>query len=88
MPRVWNTHDEDLPDGCVEIGRPTQWGNPYITGRDGNREQVIAKFEWYLRHNPELVERAKRELRGRDLVCYCKPLPCHGDVLLRIANEV
>jgi hypothetical protein len=29
----------------------------------------------------------RRELRGRDLACYC-PLdgPCHADVLLEIAN--
>jgi hypothetical protein len=30
---------------------------------------------------------ARRELRGRDLACYC-PLdePCHADVLLEVAN--
>lgn len=28
-----------------------------------------------------------RELRGRDLACWCTPLPCHADVLLRLANE-
>jgi hypothetical protein len=34
------------------------------------------------------VEDVKRELRGRDLACYC-PLDesCHADVLLAIANE-
>jgi hypothetical protein len=26
------------------------------------------------------------ELRGKDLVCWCAPKPCHGDVLLRLAN--
>lgn len=26
-------------------------------------------------------------LKGKDLVCWCAPLPCHGDVLLRLANE-
>ncbi|MEM2159611.1 MAG: DUF4326 domain-containing protein [Candidatus Nitrosotenuis sp.] len=29
---------------------------------------------------------AQAELRGRDLVCYCAPLECHGDILLAIAN--
>ena len=34
------------------------------------------------------VDDVKRELRGRDLACYC-PLdePCHADVLLAVANE-
>lgn len=34
-------------------------------------------------------EVARRELAGRDLACWCAPsLPCHVDVLLRVANEV
>ena len=34
------------------------------------------------------VEDVKRELRGRDLACYCAlDEPCHADVLLAIANE-
>jgi hypothetical protein len=34
------------------------------------------------------VDDIRRELRGRDLACYC-PLdePCHADVLLEFANE-
>jgi hypothetical protein len=33
------------------------------------------------------VADVRRELRGRDLACYC-PLdgPCHADVLLEVAN--
>lgn len=34
-----------------------------------------------------LVERAKRELRGKILGCWCKPLDCHGDVLILVADE-
>jgi Domain of unknown function (DUF4326) len=26
------------------------------------------------------------ELRGKTLVCWCAPLPCHGDVLVELAN--
>lgn len=73
---------------AVYIGRPTKWGNPYREGPDGTREEVIAKFEAYLRMNPALMEAAKRELAGKDLLCWCAPLPCHGDVLLRIANDL
>lgn len=28
----------------------------------------------------------KKELKGKDLVCWCAPLPCHADVLLELAN--
>ena len=31
---------------------------------------------------------ARRELRGKDLCCWCRlGTPCHADVLMRIANE-
>jgi hypothetical protein len=31
--------------------------------------------------------KALHDLRGCDLYCWCAPLPCHGDVLLALANE-
>jgi hypothetical protein len=39
-----------------------------------------------LRDRPELIERARRELKGKRLGCYCAPKPCHGDVLARVAE--
>ena len=71
----------------IYIGRPSKWGNPFVIGPDGNRNDVVKKFEEYLMSNPALMEAAKQELKGKDLVCYCAPLPCHGDILSRIANE-
>jgi hypothetical protein len=71
----------------VYIGRPSKFGNPFVLGRDGDRATVIARYETWLRSQPVLIEAAKRELRGKNLVCWCAPLACHGDVLMRIANE-
>ena len=34
----------------------------------------------------DLHAQVRDQLRGRDLVCYCAPLPCHGELLLRLAN--
>ena len=48
----------------------------YVTTRPGARGQT---------HNT--VEDIRRELRGRNLACWCGPdSPCHADVLLRVAN--
>lgn len=85
IPRVLNGRTQDAR-GAVFIGRPSKWGNPFVIGKDGDRRTVILKFEKYLLERPELMEEARRELKGKDLVCYCSPSPCHGDVLLRIAN--
>lgn len=51
-------------------------------------EQSIEWYKIYLDKYPELVEKIKRELKGKNLACFC-PLdkPCHADVLLKIANQ-
>ncbi|RWM69206.1 MULTISPECIES: DUF4326 domain-containing protein [Mesorhizobium] len=72
--------------GRVYIGRPSKWGNPFIIGRDGSREEVIEKYRAWFASQPELLD-ALDELRGRDLVCWCAPLACHGDVLVEFANR-
>jgi|HubBroStandDraft_1064217.scaffolds.fasta_scaffold107949_2 hypothetical protein len=67
------------------IGRPSMWGNPFVIGKDGTRAEVVERYERRLRRRPRLMARLDR-LRGRHLVCWCAPLRCHGDVLLRLAN--
>lgn len=87
-PRVWNKRDKSVPGDAIYIGRPSKWGNPFAVGADGNREEVISKFRKWLLDHPELVRSAQQELAGKDLVCFCAPLPCHGDVLLQVANNL
>jgi len=85
-PKVLNKYKNPIPSGMVYIGRPSKWGNPFVIGRDGDRETVIAKYKVWLETQPNLTDAARRELGGKNLVCFCAPLPCHGDVLLEIAN--
>jgi hypothetical protein len=82
---VLNKRDLGAPPGAVYIGRGSQWGNPFVIGRDGDRATVIAKHEAWLRNQHHLL-RALGELRGRPVVCFCAPLACHGDLLVRLAN--
>ena len=69
----------------VYIGRPSKWGNPFIIGRDGERDEVIEKYRRWIQTQPRLLQ-ALPELRGKVLGCWCAPKPCHGDVLLELAN--
>lgn len=86
-PRIYNRRGRRPPFGCIYVGRPTKWGNPFREVDEGSRAGAIARFErWLLEERPDLVQAAKIELRGRDLSCWCTPLACHADVLLRIAN--
>ena len=70
----------------VYIGRGSPWGNPYRIPADGNRQEVIALYKQWLRQQPELLRRIARDLRGKRLGCFCKPLPCHGDILAFVAD--
>lgn len=86
MPNVLNKYKVGIPEGAVYIGRPSKWGNPFVIGKDGTREEVIAKYRVWLLAQPAKVEAVKHELSGKDLVCFCAPKGCHGDVLLEVAN--
>ncbi len=70
----------------VYIGRGSKWGNPYHIGRDGTREQVIQKYREYLCRKENLLD-SLHELKGKILGCFCKPLNCHGDVLIELIGE-
>ena len=87
MPRVLNKRtDKILPD-AVYVGRPSKWGNPIVLGRDTDiREEAILMYRNWVLTKIALKELDISELRSKDLVCWCAPLPCHADVLLELAN--
>jgi len=87
MPKVHNKYHKTAGPDAIYIGRGSPYGNPFVIGKHGDRDEVCDRYEAMLRENPQLVARVKTELKGKDLVCFCAPKRCHGDTLLRIANE-
>lgn len=88
IPRVLNKHHLfNIPENSVYIGRGSKFGNPFVINQHGNRAEVIAKYKEHIQNDPKLLAEAKTELSGKNLVCFCAPLACHGDVLLEIANS-
>lgn len=97
-PRVLNKRTDAYPRSAVYVGRPTKWGNPHPVGKVckecsatgrlvvHGQSEAVAFFLKDLAECPELVAAARRELRGRDLVCWCTPNPCHAHVWLIVAN--
>ena len=72
------------------VDRGTPWGNPHVLPRRHTPEQrleVIRQYREHLLGRPDLLARLP-ELRGKVLVCWCHPLPCHGDVLLELLGDV
>jgi hypothetical protein len=89
--RVMNRHTdrEFIEPDAVSITRPSRWGNRFVIGRDGGRDEVIALFEadlWERIQAGEVTVAELAALHGRQLVCVCAPKPCHGDVLARAAE--
>lgn len=70
----------------VYIGRPSKWGNPFIIGIHGTRDEVIQKYIEWLYNQPQLLQSIP-ELKNKVLGCWCHPESCHGDILVRLANE-
>ena len=66
----------------VFIGRGSKWGNPFVLGIHGTREEVVHKYVLHLQSRPDLEEAIVPELEGKNLICYCAPKLCHGHVLL------
>jgi len=87
MPKVHNKYHQTAGPDAVYIGRGSPYGNPFVIGKDGDRDEVCNKYEQYLLNNPQLLQAVKTNLRGCDLVCFCAPKRCHGDTLMRLANE-
>ena len=83
------------PAAAVVVSRPTKWGNPFDWRKMG-KQQAARKYEdWltnqiarkYHQKQNQWILKHLRELRGKDLACWCKlDEPCHADVLLRLAN--
>lgn len=92
MSSVSNLNSVPIGD-AVYVGRrnagrglaESAFANPYKIGQDGNRAEVIQKYRSWLLGRRELLQRL-HELRGRRLACWCKPEPCHGDVLVELVD--
>jgi hypothetical protein len=92
-----------MPEDAVYVGRPSRWGNPWVIEStkiarhpDGTPWDAEDLTRWYgnyarvMAADPAWLD----PLRGHDLVCWCplvdaegKPVPCHADVLLELANR-
>ncbi len=70
-------------------GKSGYFGNPYPVLLVG-RIPAIAQYEKYFRAriaaDPGFKKRIL-ELAGKRLGCFCKPLACHGDVIVKWLEE-
>lgn len=94
MPKVYNKYHKDAPTDAVYVGRPSKWGNPFshlpntrASHRVADRDAAVACYRKWAMGYSSYIASVKKELKGKDLVCWCAPKACHADVLLEIAND-
>ncbi|WP_167514932.1 DUF4326 domain-containing protein [Bacillus wiedmannii] len=78
----------------VYIGRGSKWGNPFshllntqAIFKVDTREESIEMYRKWIMQKPNLLEEL-HELKGKTLGCFCKPKPCHGDVLIELIDRL
>lgn len=76
-----------VPAGAVLVDRTTPFGNPYQVGIDGDREEVIARFEgdfaWKIEHDAIFKRQVDALGRPPALLCHCAPMRCHAEVIAK-----
>lgn len=91
--RVVNIYKEDYD---VYIGRAGKWqdgyfGNPVRLNPGEARGSTLAKYKGYfysrLQTDPEFKQKI-HELKGKALGCFCKPNPCHGDIIREYLDSI
>ena len=79
-----------MPENTVYVGRPTTYSNPYPVNAHRTASEAVGLFKTFILRlwcGCHWMPAVRRELRGKNLACWC-PLdqPCHADILLEIAN--
>jgi hypothetical protein len=71
-------------------GQDGYFGNPFHLKSSEQRGATIERYKKYFYSRLETDSEFKRrvhELKGKTLGCFCKPYPCHGDVIAEYLNN-
>lgn len=73
----------------VYIGRPSPLGNPFPMKSEKDRDSVVQQFRIYfidrlLARDPEIEKAFKKLQPDNNLVCFCAPKACHGDIIKKL----
>ena len=65
----------------------SKWANPFKVGQDCQTiDECLLMYMTHIMMTPGLYQ-SLPELRGKTLACWCKPNPCHCDVLVHILSH-
>lgn len=82
---------------AVYIGRGSIFGNPFVMDKNNSRDDVCDAYQRYFYKRLEndlefresvekLADKALSE--SVNLMCFCAPKRCHGDIIKEYINQV
>lgn len=81
------------PPDTIYVGRGSKWGNKNRIGDLDEDGVPLSRFECVHRYVAWILadgrlEEARRELKGKNLMCWCRlDQLCHADTLLILVNS-
>lgn len=90
-PPGWETNPDYVYIGRAGKGQDGYFGNPHRVRPSEAIGTTLTLYRAQLRGRFTIDEefaRRFRELDGKILVCFCKPNPCHGDVIVAFLDEI
>lgn len=86
-PKGWETNPSYTYIGRAGKEFDGKWGNPF-TLRHNQRGVAATMYKhWALSKGQDFILKMVHDLDGQILVCFCKPLPCHGDAIIEIIEN-
>ena len=77
---------------CIRVNRewcnaatPFLWKNPFSL-KKYTPSQSLKLYREHVESNKQLISELS-ELKGKTLGCWCKPNPCHGDILIELIDK-
>ena len=81
----------DVYIGRAGRGQDGYFGNPFVLSAGEAKGSSLEKYRTYfyerLKTDAEFLERI-HALKGKTLGCFCKPYPCHGDIIAEYLNSL
>jgi hypothetical protein len=92
MTKIVNLYKEpyDIYIGRAGKGQSGYFGNPFKLKPGNSKGSTLEEYKKYfyerLEKDPEFKANILA-LKGKTLGCFCKPSPCHGDIIIEYLNN-
>lgn len=90
-PVDWKDDPQYVYIGRGGHGHEGYFGNPFPLKSGKKRGSTLDKYKVYLQRRITMdreFEQRLRELKGKTLVCFCHPKPCHGDIMAHYIDNL